>query len=263
MEIGIVQNNPRFGEKSANIRALLDGMAEKKADLYVLPELCATGYNFSAQSQADGMAEPFSPEGETFNAFAEFAHRRNCRIVYGFIEKSDQGIFNSAGMVGPDGACGLYRKIHLFDREKLFFKPGDLGFQVFPTPWGTVGIMICFDWYFPESARTLCLKGAELIAHPSNLVLPHCPDSMPVRCRENRIFVATANRVGTEDRGGVALTFIGQSQMTSPLGEILFRASKEHAQVLTCDVDLAQAERKNLNQYNHLINDRRPEFYMP
>jgi predicted amidohydrolase len=149
----------------------------------------------------------------------------------------------------------------LFDREKLFFAPGNLPFQVFQTSVGPVGIMICFDWYFPESMRTLALRGAHIVAHPSNLVLPHCPDSMPVRCRENRVFAVTSNRVGTEDRGGVSLTFIGKSQITSSRGDILARASESRAEVHVRSVDLGEAANKRVTGMNDLFEDRRPEFY--
>ena len=85
--------------------------------------------------------------------------------------------------------------------ETLWFTPGDSGFQVWDIGLAKIGVMICFDWYYPESARTLALMGAEIICHPSNLVLPNSPDSMPVRCLENRVFAITSNRIGTEARG--------------------------------------------------------------
>jgi len=260
MKIAVVQTDPQFGEKKKNIAEALRQMHSVKADLYVLPELFASGYNFSSADEVVHLAEPFR-EGETFAAIQEFARHNRCSVVYGFAERDGKSFFNSAGFIGHDGTSGIYRKIHLFDREKLFFSPGNLPFQVFATPMGVVGVMVCFDWYFPESARTLALKGAQLIAHPSNLVLPNCPDSMPTRCLENRVFAATANRVGTEDRGGSSLTYIGQSQITSPRGEILHRCNRDKPEVAVVDADLSIAANKNITPRNHLLNDRRPEFY--
>ncbi|MCI0706218.1 MAG: acyltransferase [Ignavibacteriae bacterium] len=260
MKLAVVQTNPTFGEKSKNIAEALQLMQSTQADLYVLPELFATGYNFATVEEVQHLAEPFRT-GVTFKELEQFAHEQRSYVVYGFAEKSNGKLYNSAGIIGHDGTVGLYRKIHLFDREKLFFAPGDKPFQVFDTPHGKVGIMVCFDWYFPESARTLALKGAQLIAHPSNLVLPNCPNSMPTRCLENRVFAATANRIGTENRGVAPLTYIGQSQITSPRGEILHRAPADKPEIAVKDVDLTVTDNKNVTPRNHLLDDRRPEFY--
>lgn len=261
MRVAVVQNDPVFGAKQQNVEQCLTMMQGVKADLYVLPELFATGYNFVDEKEAKQSAEPFR-NGYTYRQIHKFASQQRCFVVYGFSELAGNLVYNSAAVVGHDGSSGLYRKVHLFDKEKLFFAPGDLGFLVFETASGRVGVMICFDWYFPESARTLALKGAQIIAHPSNLVLPNCPDCMPTRCLENRVFAATANRVGTEDRGGHCLRFIGKSQITSPRGTILHRASSDEAGIFAVEVDVTAADDKSLNPRNHLLKDRRPEAYL-
>ena len=260
MNIAVVQTDPTFGTVAKNIDQALSLMRTAQADLYVLPELFASGYNFTSKAEARSLAEPFQ-QGSVFTALAAFARDQKATIVYGFAELDGEEVYNSAAILSHDGTAGLYRKLHLFDREKLFFAPGNLPFRVFQTPAGPVGVMICFDWYFPESMRTLALRGAHIVAHPSNLVLPHCPDSMPVRCRENRVFAVTANRVGTEDRGGISLSFIGQSQITSPAAEILAKADADQEVLLSSVLDLALARDKKLNQYNDLFKDRRPEHY--
>jgi predicted amidohydrolase len=249
-----------FGAKEGNVRQAISMMESATADLFVLPELFACGYNFIDIKEAAGLAEPFAA-GYTFREMLKFARRAGCYVVYGFAESAWGKLYNSAAIVGGDGSAGLYRKVHLFDREKLFFEPGDLGFQVFPTKLGMIGLMICFDWYFPESARTLALKGAQLIAHPANLVLPNCPDGMRTRCLENRVFAVTANRIGTEDRGEHALTYIGQSQITSPRGEIIHRSPVDRSGTAVEEIDLTFADDKNLNAFNHLFNDRRSDMY--
>ena len=126
-----------------------------------------------------------------------------------------------------------------------------------------VGVMICFDWRFPETARSLALKGAEIIAHPSNLVLPHCPQAMITRCLENRIFAITADRVGEEERiPGEKLNFIGQSQVVDPDGNILVRASETEEEVHIVDIDLKKARDKYLNSQNEIFKDRRTDLYL-
>ena len=122
--------------------------------------------------------------------------------------------------------------------------------------------MICFDWRFPETARSLALQGAEIIAHPSNLVLPHCPQAMITRCLENRVFAITADRVGDESRVPKEfLQFIGQSQVVDPDGKILVRASETEEEVCIVEIDLEKAREKFLNPKNDIFKDRRPDLY--
>ena len=258
MRLAVVQTNPVFGEIEKNIAEAETAIGSVSADIYLLPELFSTGYNFINVEELSGLAEP--ADGRTFRAMAAFAKSKSCFICYGFAEKADK-VYNSSVLVGPDGLVGLYRKVHLFYRENLYFEPGNLGFPVFDLPFGKVGMMICFDWIYPESARSLALGGAELILHPSNLVLPHCPDAMVTRCLENKIFSATANRIGTEDRGGIALMFIGKSEIVSPQGKILTRLGDDRCDVGVCEIDLSLARNKDINPFNNLITGRRSGQY--
>ena len=156
----------------------------------------------------------------------------------------------------------MYRKAHLFYEETIVFSPGDTGFQVWDIGVAKVGLLICFDWIYPEAARTLTLLGAEILCHPSNLVLPHCPDAMVTRCLENRVFSITANRIGFDQRGDKErLTFIGNSEIVSPRGRILYRASGDREDLAIIDIDPAEARNKALNHYNDLVRDRRPDLY--
>jgi predicted amidohydrolase len=258
MHIAVVQTNPIFGEVKKNNQNALALMETVKADLYILPELFSTGYNFIEQTEVKVLAE--STDGLTFKMLSEWAKKQACYIVYGFAEHADK-IYNSSALVGPEGLVGIYRKVHLFDRENIIFAPGNLGFPVFDLSFGKVGMMICFDWIYPESARSLALKGAQLIAHPANLVLPYCPDAMITRCLENCVFTVTANRVGEENRGGVDLKFIGTSEIAAPNGSILCRLGTREESIGVAEVDLSMANMKQINDYNHLLNGRRPDQY--
>lgn len=259
MKLAVVQTNPIFGDIQKNIDNAIKLMSNTPADFYVLPELFNTGYNFSSRNELENLAEPI--EGQTFFVLQAFARQRQCYIAYGFAESDGIVFFNSAALVGPEGLIGLYRKVHLFYREKLFFKKGNLGFPVFNTVFGKVGIMICFDWYFPEAMRTLTIKGAQLVAHPSNLVLPYCPDAMITRCLENKVFAATADRVGSEENANIKLSFIGKSEIVSPKGEILCRLDETSEGVGLAEIDLSVALNKKLNEYNELFEDRDQRSY--
>jgi len=258
MRVAVVQTDPFFGNVDSNIEDALALMRSVEADLYVLPELFNTGYNFIDGAEVAKFAEPVN--GKTFERMLGYAGEKKCYVVYGFAERADR-CYNSAALVGPDGLVGLYRKVHLFDRENVLFAPGNLGFPVFNLPFGKIGIMICFDWIYPESARSLALNGALLIAHPSNLVLPHCPDAMVTRCLENRVFAATANRIGTEHRGSVKLTYIGSSEIVSPKGEIMVRLNHEEVRAAAVECDLSLAEMKRINEFNDVLVGRRPDQY--
>jgi len=180
--------------------------------------------------------------------------------VAGLAERSGDSLFNSCVLTRPDGSWALYRKTHLFWNEKDCFDPGDLGFTVHEACGTRIGMMICFDWIFPEVARTLALAGATVLLHPSNLVLPHCPHSMLVRCIENRVFAVTANRIGSENRTGTELTFIGRSQVVNPSGERMASLDDpiEGAALATIDPQLAF---QPITPRNDVLKDRRPEFY--
>lgn len=261
MRVGYYQYEAEFGAVAKNLEAIRAKLETAEADLMVLPELCASGYQFLSAEEAQRLAEPV-PDGPTTTMLMEVAARRRMHIVAGLPERAGTNCYNSAVVVGPSGFLGCYRKSHLFFEETRCFTPGDTGFQVWDIGVAKIGVMICFDWYFPESARTLALMGADIVCHPSNLVLPNCPDSMPVRCLENRVFAVTCNRIGTEARGGKApLTFIGNSEVVSPRGVILHRAPRDRDELAVVDIDPADARNKAVTIYNDLLGDRRPSLY--
>jgi len=260
MKAAFIQFNPAFGERDNNIKKAITLIEKTDAELIVLPELFNTGYLITSREETFDLSEP-APGGMTTEALSAAAHKKNTHIIAGLIEKEGADCFNSAVVVGPSGYVGKYRKIHLFNEEKLWFQPGNLGFNIFDIGTCRIGVMICFDWFFPESMRTLALKGADVICHCANLVLPFCQDAMITRCLENRVFAITANRTGEEKRNGKSLYYTGKSRITAPDTRILCQAGAETEEIGIAEIDVNMSRNKNLNQYNHIFLDRKPEFY--
>lgn len=259
MKIGFVQNSPIFGKKKENfeqVRSLLNGI---KADLLVLPELFATGYAFTSKEEAADLAE--SADGETAGFLKEVSDQTGAVVVAGFAERNGSKTFDSAMTVDGDRVIGVYRKIHLFNKEKFWFSPGDGRFPVYSVRGFRLGVMVCFDWIFPEAARTLALNGAQVIAHPANLVMPFCQATMVTRCLENRVFAATANRIGRETRGDDDFIFTGGSQITAFDGKIISLGPKDSVSAAVTEIDIKNADNKKINAYNDVFKDRRTEFY--
>lgn len=266
MDAAYLQFSPEYLEVEANLEAVEPYISSMDVDLLVLPELFTSGYFFRSREDLAQVAEPI-PEGRTTKRLQQWAADSGATLVAGLPERDGDRFYNSAVVVRPDGTTHTYRKVHLFYEENSFFEPGDLGFQVFDvsTRSGTdyrLGVMVCFDWYFPEAARSLAMEGADVIAHPSNLVLPHCPDSMPVRARENHVFTITANRHGEESKGDETLSFIGMSEICDPSGEILRRAGRDEDELGTVTFDPHEARRRRINSYNEVLADRRPSTYV-
>jgi len=260
MKIGVLQFNPLFGEKEKNFEKVKIMLKGTTADIIVLPELFNTGYTFLNKDELARLAEP-AADGETFNFMSSLAKETGCCFAYGFAEKNNDAFYNSSALVSPSGMIGVYRKMHLYFEEKKFFKPGNRGFPIFEYKGIKVGMLVCFDWIYPEAMRTLALKGAQIILHSANLVMPYCPDAHKTRALENRVYIALANRIGEEKRNGKNFKFIGQSEVVSPEGEILIRADDDEECVKVCEIKPETALNKKLNRYNDLLADRRKEFY--
>jgi predicted amidohydrolase len=266
MKVAAIQTRPVFGDVETNVARAL-ALAPADATLYVFPELMTSGYAFASRLEARALAEiPGGREAYApgLHALGAWARSRRAWVIAGFPEKAAARVYNSSALIGPDGRVrDVYRKLHLFDDEKLWFAPGDRAPRVSRVGAARVGMLICFDWRFPEIWRVLALGGADLIAHPSNLVVPRAAQmATPVRALENRIFVVTANRVGADVRPDRRIAFTGRSQIVSPDGIVLARASTSAVRALVADVDLAQARNKKFGKTrNEIFKDRRPEFY--
>jgi len=266
MKTKLLQFTPEYLSVEDNLQHVGSLVEDVETDLLVLPELFQTGYFFKSAADLQSVAEPI-PDGPTTERLRTWASDIGAVIVAGLAERAGDDLFNSSVLVRPNGETETYRKVHLFYEETTLFTPGDLGFPVFEVetregdPY-RLGMMVCFDWYFPEAARSLALNGADVIAHPSNLVLPHCPDAMPIRARENHVYTVTANRCGTETKGDESLTFIGLSEVCGPDGTILTRAGRDETILETVEIDPHDARDRAINRYNDTIGDRRPDTYV-
>jgi len=261
MRVGFLQVRPRFGAVKENVRravALLDKLSDATI---VLPELFTTGYLFRNGEELAGLAEPV-PGGFTTGEMQKLATRRRLNLVFGMAQKYKGKYYNSAVCISAKGKVEVYQKVHLFDREKLYFARGS-SLKVASTPEAKLGILICFDWIFPEVSRALALGGAQILCHPANLILPYAQNAMKTRCIENRVYAVTANRIGSERRGTASLTFTGGSQIVNPAGEVLASAGDRSESLRVVEIDIGAANNKYITANNNLFEDRVPALYAP
>lgn len=268
--VACCQIAPEVGQKRTNLErteTFIRKAVKVGADIIVLPELCSSGYVFQSRAEALELSEPFD-RGETTTLWCELASELGVHIVGGFAERDGDILYNSSALVGPDGRVGLFRKVHLWANENLFFAPGNLGFPVFATPHGMIAMAICYDGWFPETYRSCALNGAELVCVPTNWVpIPGQDEKREAMsniltmaaAHSNSVFIAAADRVGTERDQ----PFIGQSLIVSYTGwPIAGPASATDEEILIASIDLAEAKRaRNWNDFNQVLRDRRPEMY--
>lgn len=258
--IALVQCEPAFLDRKNNIDRAISLMSGVDADVFVLPELFISGYTFADMSEVSVAAHRLEDD-PMISRLTSLSKKRNIGICGGYVEESGGRFYNSSFFLGDGEVISNYRKTHLFADEKDFFTPGDTGFSIFEYRGVRCGMMICFDWVFPESARTLALRGAQVILHPANLVLPYCQRAIFARALENRVFIVTVNRIGREINGDFDNTFTGASQVVSPKGEYLVTLGETDETVETVTIDPQAADDKNITGKNHIFDDRRPEMY--
>jgi predicted amidohydrolase len=221
----------------------------------VLPELFNTGYAHPDRDAVAALAEENA--GPTVEWAKSISRTCGAAVCGGFARREGDRVFNSSFLVDGDALLAVYDKVHLFHRERFLFDAGGGPFPVVPCRGVPVGIMICFDWIFPEVCRSLALDGARVVLHPSNLVMPWCQDAMRVRCLENGVFALTANRIGHEEH----LVFTGGSQITGPKGEVLSRAPQVGEHAFVVEIDPGDAADKSVTEFSDRLADRRPDLY--
>ncbi|MFJ4055261.1 nitrilase family protein [Pseudomonas sp. NPDC089743] len=274
VKVAVIQFDPQVGleNRNANLKrglALARQAAREGAGLIVLPELADTGYTFQSRAEAYAHAQTLQ-DGPSLQAWADFAQEQQVYLAAGFAERDGLKLYDSAVLFGPGGMLGHYRKAHLWNQEKLWFTPGDLGFPVFETPIGRIGLLICWDIWFPEVPRLMAAQGADILCSLNNWVWTPPPlFDVAGRCMAsyltmtaahvNNVYIAAANRIGSE-RGG---RFLGCSLIAGtngwPIGEM---ASADHETILYADVDLSAARSAPIwNSLNDLPRDRRTDLY--
>jgi predicted amidohydrolase len=270
IKIACIQMQPTIGNVEANVAhsiALIDRAVGLGARLVVLPELCNSGYMFQSREEAFAASEPV-PAGPTVRAWSETAARHKLHLVAGICERDGAKLFNSAVLIGPAGYIGTFRKVHLWNEENLYFEPGDLGFPVFHTAIGRIGMAICYDGWFPETYRLCALQGADIVCVPTNWVpIPGQAEGREAMANilamaaahSNSIYIACADRVGTE-RGQ---PFEGQSLIVGYTGwPVAGPASRDREEILVAEVALGEARRaRNWNAFNQVLRDRRSDLY--
>jgi predicted amidohydrolase len=268
MRIACCQFAPTVEHPSENptrAREAICAAVDAGAQLVVLPELCNSGYVFESVEEARAAAVP--RDGELLRGWAEEAARTNALVVGGFAELAADGtLYNSSALVDRDGVRAVYRKLHLWDRESLWFAPGDDPAPVIDTPHGRIGLAICYDVEFPELTRGLALGGADLIALPANWPHDDPPDGRPVlhslaavTAYLNKLFVAVCDRSGTERD----VEFEGGSVIAGPDGALIAGPVADRGEeTIIAELEPSQARDKRTSDRNDAFADRRPDRYL-
>lgn len=242
--------------------AVIEESIAAGAQVLVLPELVTSGYVFESMAEARSVA--ITPDHDLFREWSSLAATGSAVVIGGFCEPApDGGVFNSAVVLDGTGVLAVYRKLHLWDTEKNFFTPGAAAPPVVDTAFGRIAVIICYDLEFPELTRSVALRGADLLAVPTNWPLVYRPagERPPevqigiAAARVNRMSIACCDRVGTE-RGQ---EWTGGTTIINESGWVVSTAGDGDTAV--ADLDLVLARDKVLTDRAHVFRDRRPEFY--
>ncbi len=268
--VASVQFDPQFMDASQNLDKIeaLSRRAKEvhEADLIVFPEGAVTGYCFKSREEAASVA--ISQEGPECARLKALAAALNASLVVGTVEEKAGEIYNSVWFIEPDGGVFTYHKSHLpYLGVDRFVKEGDCAGGVFDTRFGKIGLIVCYELRFPESARVAALGGARLILQPTNL--PEGGESHPdfltrARACENRVHFVSCNRIGTE-RG---FTFIGRSQIVDFGGTVLAECPRGEEGIIAATLDLTPCEDKDIigtpgERELYLFRHRRWDLYGP
>jgi predicted amidohydrolase len=262
-----VQLDARLAKLDENRERILDftsRAAARGAQLVVFPECALSGYVFETLEEARESSETIP--GPFTAALGRLCQQRRVHVVAGMLQATGDCIYNSAVLCGPSGLLGVYRKTHLpFLGVDRLTTLGPGPYEVFDTPIGRLGILICYDLRFPEASRCLTLLGADILVLPTNWPVgaDASPDyTAPARAVENRIFVVAVNRAGVEK----GISFIGKSQIVEPSGKRLAIAQTTGEETILARFDPLRAREKRLVITPGVfeidtVGDRRPELY--
>ncbi len=269
VKVAAIQSKLQLGDLEGNVEKGISSITEAAnngAKLIVLTELSNSGYTFNNRDEAFLVSENV-PDGPTVKKWETIAKEKQIYIVAGISEKDETLLYNTSVLIGPEGYIGKYRKLHLWDREKLWYQPGDLGLPVFNTRIGRIGMMICYDVWFQEMWRIYAVQGADIVCCPVNWVnIDVLPEEMPtfgpynvmVGCYNNGLAAVVADRVG-EERG---LVFPGMSMIAGPLGlQIGGPASRTDEEIKYAELNLSDSRRLHWAEFAGARLDRRVDVY--
>lgn len=269
VKVAALQMEPQIGNKERNVAEtlkLINEAGAKGVKLMVLPELCNTGYIYNAREEAFALAEEV-PNGPTAQEWIKAAQKHNTYICAGITEKEGPHLYNSVAVVGPEGHIGTYRKTHLWNEEKLWFEPGNLGYPVFSLPFGKIGCRICYDIWFPEVTRIYAVQGADIICDSTNWVVvdplqtmekPTAAYSAQQMSLMNAVFSICADRIGVERD----CTFIGNSCIVDPGGGFVAGpGSPTEPEIVMAEINLMLARYRHWSEFNNPMTDRRMDLY--
>lgn len=267
MKIAAIQTNPKHLDIRANLDEMKRLIAETEGDLLVFPELAVTGYLFLSKEEAFPYA--LHVDSSEVRELQDTCRISGKSIVFGHLELDGGEIYNSAVTIDWQGnILSVYRKTHLFHFERIVFSPGDAGFLVSNLTLQNgetvkLGVMICYDWRFPESVRSLALKGAQVVAVPSCIVtrtgMLHTV--LQTRAFENKVILAFADRIGTEITSDISLSYRGESCVVNYNGDILQQLDDSSTGIVTAEIDIAPTLNKSFSELNDIFLDRRPDLY--
>lgn len=251
MKVASLQLDVRLGDKKRNIDKI-EQLISKPVDIVVLPELFSTGYFHKNFNELMRLSENI-PDGYTTQELHRIAKKKDCYLIGAIIENDLDSLFITAVVVGPEGFVGKQRKIHLTDDEKEFYSRGENS-EIFDIRGCKVGVIICFEGWFPESSRKLMVKGAQVICHSLLTCQEKSLDIIRVRAMENKTYFIVSNSISTEYKDGVPIKFRGDSRIIDYDGNILINANNEEAMIFT-EIDEKAVEIKSLEDCKDLINE--------
>ena len=267
MKIALVQQ-AASEDRPANVKAGLQAVREAArngAQVIAFAELAFERFYPQEPATPEALAQAEPIPGPTTEAFCALARELGVVLVLNLFERDGQQTFDSSPVIGIDGSLlGVTRMVHITEypcyHEQGYYTPGDRGLPVYETPFGRIGVAICYDRHYPELMRGLAVAGAQVVFVPQAGAVGEWPDGlyeaeMRVASFQNGYFTALCNRVGPESR----LTFAGESFVCDPEGCILARAGPGTEEILSCELDLTAVERSHAQRL--FLRDRRPELY--
>jgi len=279
VKVGIIQMSCEASKASNNLKAIekIKEAAQKGAQIICLQELFSSLYFCDVESYENFKLAESIP-GETTEKLSELAKQLGIVIIASLFEKRAEGLYhNTTTVMDADGAyLGKYRKMHIPDDpsfyEKFYFTPGDLGYKVFKTKFANIGVLICWDQWYPEAARITSLMGAEMLFYPTAIGWATSQDEVTneeqynawqmiqrSHAVANGVPVISVNRVGLEQNG--AMKFWGGSFVSNPFGTLLYKASHENEEIAVIDIDTEKSD--SYRTHWPFLRDRRIDSYEP